>query len=65
MRCRAFVVDVVVALLAGVMYSLAVHSARQSNNGLCKLVCHNNPKIKRVVPCFVLPIAGCSGEELR
>jgi LDH2 family malate/lactate/ureidoglycolate dehydrogenase len=54
MSFGVFVVDILVAMLAGAMYSLAVQSARQSNNGLCKLVCANNPKIKRVVPCFVL-----------
>jgi len=64
MRLHVFVVDIVVAMLAGAMYCMARSSARQSKNGLCELVCAESPNIVRVVPCFVLPIAGCSGEEL-
>ena len=60
MRWRVFVVDVCNALLSGAMYCMARHSKA----GLCQLVCAEQPNILRVVPCFVLPVAGCSGQEL-
>jgi hypothetical protein len=28
-------------------------------------VCAEKPKILRVVPYFVLPVAGCAGQELQ
>jgi hypothetical protein len=60
MRWPVFVVDICIALLSGAMYCMARHS----KTGLCKLVCAEQPNIPRVVPCFVLPVAGCSGQEL-
>ena len=39
---------------------------RQSLSGLCSLVCaeaeavNDGRRVSRVVPCFVLPVAGCS-----
>lgn len=56
-----FVVDVLLALLSGVMYSMA----RVSKSGLCELTCSQLPNVIRVVPCFVLPVEGCSGSELQ
>ena len=60
MRLIVLVVDVCVALLSGGMYCMA----RNSKAGLCELVCAEQPNILRVVPCFVLPVPGCSGHEL-
>ncbi len=62
MSFHVFVVDIVVAMLPGAMYCMSRTSARQSKNGLCRLVCAENPNVVRVVPCLVLPISGCSGE---
>lgn len=61
MRVLAFVVDVMLALLSGVMYSFA----RQSKAGLCELVCLQQEPTVRVVPCFVLPVEGCTGHALQ
>ena len=63
----AIVLEVCMALLYGVMYSFARDSlvSRNSKTGLCKLVCPGKHKQYLVVPCFVLPVAGCSGHELR
>ncbi len=64
MRLLVFVVDVSVAMLAGAMYCMARESARLSKSGLCKLVCAESQNIVRVVPCFVLPVAGCSAQRV-
>jgi hypothetical protein len=62
----AIVLEVCMGLLYGVMYSFARDSlsTRTSKTGLCKLVCSAQHKQYQVVPCFVLPVAGCSGHEL-
>lgn len=66
MRVLRFVVDVLVALLSGVMYSFARQSkGRESKAGLCELVCSEQSNTVRVVPCFVLPVKGCTGHVLQ
>jgi hypothetical protein len=61
MRWTTLLLDVCIGLLSGVMYGFA---ERESKTGLCELVCAGQPNIVRVVPCFVLPVAGCAGHEL-
>ncbi len=65
MRMRTWHLWVVVSMLAGPLYALQ----RQSKTGLCELVCADSidttltgrqRKSRRIVPCFVLPVAGCS-----
>lgn len=58
MGALKFAVDVLVALLSGVMYGMA----RQSKVGLCKLACAGGTP--RVVPCFVGPVQGCVSQQL-
>ena len=63
----ALVVDLCISMLAGPMYALR----RLSTTGLCELVCADSidaaggqRKGRRVVPCFVLPVAGCAGHAI-
>lgn len=58
MHALKIAVDVLLALLSGVMYSMA----RQSKVGLCKLACAGGTS--RVVPCFVGPVQGCVSQQL-
>jgi hypothetical protein len=67
LRWNTLVLEVCMALLSGLMYSFAERESkgRESKRGLCELVCVEKTKILRVVPCFVLPVAGCAGQELQ
>ena len=67
------VLDLCMALLSGVMYSFAIEYKDNVLPGekiglpkfpLCKLVCSAKPMHFKVVPCFVLPVAGCSAQKL-
>ncbi len=65
MSFKFFLLEVCMALLSGVLYSLARDDkpSRKSKTGLCELVCAEKPYIVRIVPCFVLPVTGSSGRE--
>ena len=67
MRFKFFLLEVCMALLSGVLYSLARDDkpSRKSKTGLCELVCAEKPSsdIVRIVPYFVLPVTGSSGRE--
>ena len=61
------------ALLSGVMYSFAIEAVDNVLPGekiglskfpLCKLECSANHMHFKIVPCFVLPVAGCSAQKL-
>ncbi len=64
------VLDLFMALLSGVMYSFAIdHVLPREKIGLpkfplCKLVCSAKPMHFKLVPCFVLPVAGCSAQKV-
>lgn len=68
MRLR-IVLDLCMALLSGFLYSFALEAKDNVLPGvkiklpkfpLCKLLCSAKHVHIKVVPCFVLPVAGCS-----
>ena len=60
MGVLSILMNVILAMMSGVLYGVT----RESKTGLCELVCAHEPDVVRVVPCFVLPVRGCSGHEV-